>query len=183
MRESAASLADSSTTTSTTTTTTTTTSSVTTTTSGGFFLREPESREVSPGIYAFTENGISHSMFIVSSEGVVVIDPMNTKHATAMLSEIRNITSTPIKYVFYSHNHWDHIGGGQVFKDEGASIVAHKFANEFIEANPNPRVASPDIVWEGDMKSYSLGNITMELHYLGINHGHGKSMKSDSMSI
>ena len=141
----------------------------------GFFLREPESREVSPGIYAFTENGISHSMFIVSSEGVVVIDPMNTKHATAMLTDIRNITSAPIKYVFYSHNHWDHIGGGEVFKDEGAAIISHKFANEWISAHPNPSVIAADTTWDGNMTTYNLGNLTLELHYLGINHGHGKS--------
>ena len=79
-------------------------------------------------------------MFIVTKEGVMVIDPMNAKHARNMLTEIRNITDAPIKYLFYSHNHWDHISGGQVFKDEGACIIAHSDAEKFMKANPNPKV-------------------------------------------
>ena len=106
----------------------------------GFFLRQPEAREVAPDVYSFTDNGISHSMFIVTKEGVMVIDPMNAKHARNMLTEIRNITDAPIKYLFYSHNHWDHISGGQVFKDEGACIIAHSDAEKFMKANKNPKV-------------------------------------------
>ena len=37
----------------------------------------------------------------------------------AMLAEIRNITQAPIRYLFLSHNHYDHIKGAQVFRDEG----------------------------------------------------------------
>ena len=141
-------------------------------------------------MYAFTDNGISHSMFIVTKEGVMVIDPMNDKHAKNMLVEIRNITDAPIKYLFYSHNHWDHISGGQVFRDEGACIISHSIAAKFMKANPNPKVlilshgiiifilsnhkvVLPDKVWDGDKYVVSLGGICVELHYLGINHGHG----------
>jgi glyoxylase-like metal-dependent hydrolase (beta-lactamase superfamily II) len=36
----------------------------------------------------------------------------------------------PIKYMIYSHHHYDHIAGGKPFKDAGATFVAHKRAQE-----------------------------------------------------
>ena len=31
----------------------------------------------------------------------------------------------------------------------------------------------PDETWAGDMMVYSLGDITVELHFLGLSHGNG----------
>lgn len=167
---------------------TATAAAVTTTTTAGFVFRPPETRLVVPGIYAFTLNFLSHSMFIITDESVSIIDPMNTDHSKAMLAAIRNLTTLPIKYLFYTHNHWDHVSGGKVFKDEGAVIISHVEANNFFVANPNPqvflnilninficlsKVTIPDQTWTGNMTTYNLGNFTLELYYLGINHGHG----------
>ena len=46
--------------------------------------------------------------------------------AAAYIAEIEKITQAPIKYVVYSHSHFDHIAGGKPFKDLGAVFVAHK---------------------------------------------------------
>ena len=134
---------------------------------------QPRSREVSPGIYSFTANGQYISMFVVTREGVMVFDPMNRKHSEAMLAEIRKITQAPIKYLFYSHNHWDHASGGEVFRKEGAKIVSHVEAYDYLLANPNPEVVRPDMTWSGDRFDVSLGDFTVELHYLGLSHGLG----------
>ena len=134
---------------------------------------QPRSREVRPGIYSFTANGQYISMFVVTTEGVMVFDPMNRKHSEAMLAEIRKITQAPIKYLFYSHNHWDHTSGGEVFRKEGAKIVSHVEAYDYLLANPNPEVVRPDMTWSGDRFDVSLGDFTVELHYLGLSHGLG----------
>ena len=42
-----------------------------------------------------------------------------------------------------------------------------------IKANPSPDLVLPDETWAGDMKEYSLGDITVELHFLGLSHGNG----------
>ena len=55
------------------------------------------------------------SVFVVTTDGVVVLDPMSTAHATQMLSAIREVSDQPVSYVAYSHNHWDHTGGAAVF--------------------------------------------------------------------
>ena len=44
------------------------------------------------GVFAFTVNGAYISMYVITSEGVMVIDPMSKEHSEAMLAEIRTKT-------------------------------------------------------------------------------------------
>jgi glyoxylase-like metal-dependent hydrolase (beta-lactamase superfamily II) len=44
------------------------------------------------------------------------------------------VTRAPIKYVVYSHHHYDHIAGGRPFKELGATFVAHRNAKTRLEA-------------------------------------------------
>src|SRR6516164_212351 len=76
------------------------------------------------------------SMFVVTPEGVIATDPIGLRRpaAKAYIEEIQKITKAPIKYVIYSHGHFDHIAGGQPFTDLGAIFVAHKNAKARIEA-------------------------------------------------
>ena len=39
-----------------------------------------------------------------------------------------SVTDKPVRYLLHSHNHWDHSKGGQVFRDQGAKIIAHEEA-------------------------------------------------------
>ena len=103
----------------------------------------------------------------------MVIDPMNKRHAENMLVKIREVTQAPIKYLFYSHNHYDHAKGGQVFKDEGAEIISHIGAYEYIKANPSPDLVLPDTKLTGDRYSVTLGGTTLDLYYVGVSHGNG----------
>ena len=140
---------------------------------GGWNPRKPETREVAPNVYSFTSTGFIVSMFMVTSEGVIVIDPMKPEHAEAMLTSIRNITDAPIKYLIYSHNHYDHVEGGQVFKDKGATIISHVDAYDYLKANPKEGVLLPDNNWIGEQFNLTLGDMILEMHYLGLNHGNG----------
>ena len=138
-----------------------------------FQAPKARSKEVSPGVFSFTSSGFIISLFIVTEDGVMVVDPIQLKHAQAMLEEIRRITQAPIKYLFYSHDHWDHTIGGQVFKDQGATIVSHIDAYDWIKANPTEDLVLPDETWLGSKTSYTLGDVTIELHHEGLSHGSG----------
>src|SRR5262249_4084100 len=74
------------------------------------------------------------SRFVVRPEGVIATDPIGERRpaAKAYIEEIQKITKAPIKYVIYSHSHFDHIAGGQPFKDLGAVFVAHRNAQKRI---------------------------------------------------
>ncbi|MCP9199651.1 MBL fold metallo-hydrolase [Gramella sp. GC03-9] len=114
------------------------------------------------------------SLFYVTDSSVVVIDPINISHAETTLKAIREITDKPISHLFYSHNHWDHISGGKVFKDEGATIISHIRAKENIPENDD--VLIPDETWGGPSKTYLIGNKELQLHYFGRNHGAGMTV-------
>ena len=86
--------------------------------------------EGTENVYTF-RNQNSQSMFIVTSDGVIVADPVGygrPQGGAQYLAEIRKVTNQPIRYLVYSHHHFDHIAGGRAFKDAGARVVAHRTA-------------------------------------------------------
>jgi glyoxylase-like metal-dependent hydrolase (beta-lactamase superfamily II) len=133
-------------------------------------------REISDGVYSFTLGEGNHSMFVVGEDGVAVFDTFNSRHSEAMLTAIRGVTELPVKYAFHSHNHWDHASGGKVFKDAGAETVMHALAAEWLTANPGRDTVSADIVWSGQRRDIDLGDFTVQMHYLGMNHGLGMTL-------
>jgi glyoxylase-like metal-dependent hydrolase (beta-lactamase superfamily II) len=111
------------------------------------------------------------SMFVVTKAGVIATDPISLRRpaAKAYIDEIRKITQAPIKYVIYSHSHYDHIAGGKPFKDLGATFIAHKNAKARIEELKPADVVVPDQVVD-TKKVIQLGGTTLELLYVGRNH-------------
>ncbi len=70
----------------------------------------------------------------------------------------------------YSHNHWDHILGGRVFKEAGARFISHAGCVKHFKRRPNPALVMPNGTFK---KNYDLklGGRTLELRYFGLNHG------------
>lgn len=133
--------------------------------------------KVADGVYSYGDPSMGYfSMFVVTEDGVIVVEPVNDVHAQATLGAIREVTDKPIRFLLHSHNHWDHSSGGQVFRDAGATIVAHVEAYEWMKANPHPAMVLPDESWGGNRKDIVLGGKTIELHYLGMNHGLGMTV-------
>ena len=125
------------------------------------------------GLYTFRYGGqATRNIFMVTPVGVIVTDPISVTAARILRQEIRKITPLPVRYVIYSHAHWDHIRGGQIFKDEGARFIAHQDSLSEIKRRPHPEVVMPD---EGFRESrvVRLGGRSLELTYLGRGHGSG----------
>ena len=117
-------------------------------------------------------NGNHQAIFIVTPQGVIATDPVaygKPQGGAQYVAEIRKITQAPIRYLVYSHHHFDHIAGGQAFKDAGATIVAHRRAKERLEVLKDPHTPLPDEVVD-DRRSITLGDTTLELSYVGLNH-------------
>jgi len=111
-------------------------------------------------------------MFVVTPAGVIATDPISygrPQAAVAYVAEIKKVTDKPIKYLVYSHHHYDHAAGGKPFKDAGARIVAHKRAKERLTALKAPDVLIPDEVVVGK-RTIKLGGTTLELIDAGRNH-------------
>jgi len=124
------------------------------------------------GVYIF-RNGNHQAMFIVTREGVIATDPVAYGRPTGgqtYLDEIRKVTNQPVKYVIYSHHHYDHIAGGKAFKDAGATFIAHRRAKERLEMLKDPHTVVPDEAVGDGGRTITLGGTTLELTYHGLNH-------------
>jgi glyoxylase-like metal-dependent hydrolase (beta-lactamase superfamily II) len=127
--------------------------------------------EGTDNVYIFRYQG-HQAMFIVTPAGVIATDPIGRyrpQAVTAYIDEIRKITSAPIRYVVYSHHHYDHIAGGKPFKDAGATFVAHKRAKERL-AELNFADITPVDEAVDKQRSIELGGTTLELIDVGRNH-------------
>ena len=122
-------------------------------------------------VYIF-RNGNHQAMFIVTKEGVIATDPVaygRPQGGQQYVEEIKKVTDKPIKYLIYSHHHYDHIAGGKAFKDAGAKIVAHKRTKERLEKLGDPATPLPDETFE-KQRTIKLGGVALELSYHGLNH-------------
>jgi glyoxylase-like metal-dependent hydrolase (beta-lactamase superfamily II) len=125
-------------------------------------------------VYVF-RYGNHQSMFVVTSQGVIATDPISYQRpAKPYIDAIKAVTDKPIKYVIYSHHHYDHIAGGQPFKELGATFVAHARAKErFLELKKQNAlladVVMPDQVVDAK-KTITLGGTSLELNFVGRNH-------------
>ena len=123
-------------------------------------------------VYVF-RNGAHQAMFIVTPEGVIATDPVAYGRPTGgqdYLNEIRKITDKPVKYLIYSHHHYDHIAGGKAFKDAGATVVAHHIAKTRLAQLNDPHTVLPDETVSDQGRTIRLGGTTLELTYHGKNH-------------
>ncbi len=141
----------------------------------GFNLQAQEIKTIKVKDNLYFVGDRTFSCFYITEKEVIVIDPLDSLRATSTLSAIRKVTKKPITKVFYSHNHWDHISGGQVFNKEGVDFISHIEAKNNI--TPNPKVITPTKTWKGNKKTYNLGKgQDLELFYFGSNHGSGMTV-------
>jgi glyoxylase-like metal-dependent hydrolase (beta-lactamase superfamily II) len=133
-----------------------------------------EARKVegTENVYIF-RNGNHQSIFIVTKEGVIATDPVaygRPQGGEQYLAEIKKVTQAPIRYLIYSHHHYDHIAGGKAFKDAGATIIAHQKAKQRLEKLQDPATPLPDETVSDKGRTIKLGGTTLELRYVGLNH-------------
>jgi len=122
-------------------------------------------------VYIF-RNGNNQSIFVVTNEGVIATDPVaygRPQGGAAYVEEIKKVTDKPIKYLVYSHHHFDHITGGKAFKDTGAKIVAHKRVNERLAVQNDPATPPADETFD-KKRTITLGGTALELTFVGLNH-------------
>src|SRR5262245_19691923 len=123
-------------------------------------------------VYIF-RNGNHQAMFVVTPAGVIATDPVAYGRPTggqAYVDEIKKVTDQPIKYLIYSHHHFDHIAGGKALKDAGATVIAHQRAKDRLAKLADPHTVLPDETIGDEGRTIALGGTTLELKYVGLNH-------------
>ena len=148
--------------------------------------------QVAPGLFFMYHHEESNAAWMVTDEGVLVIDTrQHPRRAEELLAMIRRTTDKPIRWVVNTHAHGDHYFGNSVFKREGAVFIAHRdtagmmkshFGLEmkrrqgyFRQRQFDPKEVSvvlPDITFDSTL-TLTLGGRTVELVYMGAGQNPG----------
>jgi glyoxylase-like metal-dependent hydrolase (beta-lactamase superfamily II) len=122
--------------------------------------------KVAGEVYRFRNNN-HYSLVIITPAGVIFSDPINADASNWLKVELKKRTDQPVRFVIYSHDHADHISGGEVFKDT-AQFISQVNAKPVIigEKRPTP---VPNITFT-DALDIDLGGTLVQLRYVGRNH-------------
>lgn len=85
-------------------------------------------------------NFISNAGFVLTPQGVVVIDALGSPAlAEELIAVIRQVTPLPIRFLIVTHYHADHIYGLQAFQAAGAEILAHRAGRDYLNSDTAAR--------------------------------------------
>ena len=101
-----------------------------------------EISQIAGEVYRF-RNQNHYSVFAVTPAGIIATDPINAEAAQWLKAELQRRFNRPVKYLIYSHDHADHIAGGEVFADT-ATVIAHENAKAAIMAEAAAYGGAPD---------------------------------------
>jgi cyclase len=108
-------------------------------------------RQVGPNVWAAIDNpkaearASANAGFVIGSASVAVIDTFaNGETARLLLTEIRQRTKLPVKFVINTHYHFDHVAGNNVFVENGAVVLAQRNVHGWIHPE-NLRLFGADI--------------------------------------
>lgn len=152
-------------------------------------------KQVAPDLYFLYDDLSSNSAFLVTEEGVLVIDTrQHPAHGRDLIERIRAITDKPVKWVINTHAHGDHYYGNPAFKAIGATIIAQRdvvagmIKNEQLEfkrrlaffksLNLDPaevKTILPDVTFDSRL-TLKLGGRSIEIMYLGPGQNPGDTL-------
>ena len=162
---------------------------------GGEKPQAAQLQQVAPDLYFFWNDVSSNALFLVTDEGVLVVDAQqHPADARRLLGLIRTVTDKPIRWLVVTHAHGDHFLGNPVFKAEGATIISHRdtrammqkyYADEvqrrqdyFKRHNLDPnelKMVLPDVTFDTRFTVH-LGGRTIELMNWGAAQNPGDTL-------
>ena len=113
-------------------------------------------------------NNIYNTMFLVTTDGVVLFDP-HRQSGPWLQKAIGKVTNKPVSHIIYSHYHRDHIQDAATFK-ESATYVAHVHTARRLKQKQYPGIPLPDSVVTEDENILRIGDKEVRLLYFGPNH-------------
>lgn len=84
-------------------------------------------RRIAPGVWfreGDLEQGHCNNVIIEMKDYMIVVDANYPSGARAAMADVKRLSSKPIKYVFDTHHHGDHLYGNVLWTQEGATTLA-----------------------------------------------------------
>ena len=142
---------------------------------------------VGEDLYAYISDNdaSSNSTFLVTSEGILVVDTgIDENEAGKLLSAIRKISGRPIRYIVNTHYHPDHQGGNGIVGPQ-ADVISTKWTHdrtrEFLD-NPEARERfsgsrfRPATIAFADRIDVHLGEYRVQIFHPGKAHTSGDAL-------
>ncbi len=154
-----------------------------------------ELKQVAPDLWFLYDDLSSNAAFLVSDDGVLVIDTrQHPQHGRELIAMIRKVTDKPIRWVINTHAHGDHYYGNPPFRALGATIIAHRdtvagmvkneklefgrrqafFSSQGLDAK-EVRTVLPDLTFDSSLR-LQLGRYPVEIFYWGAGQNPGDTM-------
>ncbi|CAF1264952.1 unnamed protein product [Didymodactylos carnosus] len=133
-------------------------------------------QHIDGGLYWLVAN-VYQVMFLVSNEGVIVVDAPPYNIGDYYLKAISEVTNKVVTHVVYSHDHLDHIGSSGIFP-KNATYIAHKLVADSLSA-AKAMATNVSLVPPIPTRTFTknllltVGNQTLQLAYHGDGHSPG----------
>jgi cyclase len=129
-------------------------------------------RSLKPNLYMIVGGG-ANMLVRVTTEGLIVVDTKNPgdENYKRVVEEIASVSSLPIKYVFNTHHHPDHVGNNQKFLDSGAQVIGLDALKARMASDPRTKdiPGLPTVTFAKDYV-LTLGGAEVQAHFFGRGH-------------
>jgi glyoxylase-like metal-dependent hydrolase (beta-lactamase superfamily II) len=124
---------------------------------------------VAPGVWF--RRGFANTMIVEMKDYLVVVDSGMKATAEATRADCQALSPKPVKYVFITHHHFDHVDGNPVWTAAGATTLA--FAGVRAELESQKQYEMPRQIIDGDSFTLDDGARRLEFHHYGWAHTRG----------
>jgi cyclase len=109
----------------------------------------------------------------VTPEGLILIDDKYPDNILEVLSQVRSVSSLPIRYLLNTHHHADHVSGNANLRALGVDIIGHRNIRENFLRIKQP--GEPNIVFADESALY-LGGVEVKMIHFGNGHTNGDTV-------
>jgi alkyl sulfatase BDS1-like metallo-beta-lactamase superfamily hydrolase len=99
---------------------------------------QPEATKINDFIYL--SEGLSNAFLITTPEGRIVINTGMGFEAPVHKRNFDAVDDGPTRYILFTQGHVDHVGGTDLFREEGTKVVAH--ANNQAHQTDDSRISA-----------------------------------------
>jgi glyoxylase-like metal-dependent hydrolase (beta-lactamase superfamily II) len=132
--------------------------------------------QLADGLYYLEGQGGNIGVSI-GEDGVFIIDDQFAPLSGKILDAIAELSSDPVRFVFNTHNHGDHVGGNANMAAQGAVIFSHdNVRNHIIAGFENSMMPSAQermslpVVTFADSMNFHLNGHDIHVFHLGPGH-------------
>ncbi|WP_168204042.1 MBL fold metallo-hydrolase [Aliikangiella coralliicola] len=125
-------------------------------------------QKISENVYSIFLNYVQ-TLVVIGDKGVLITDPANSIRAKQLKKEIAKLTPLPVTDIVLSHEHYDHIGGTEVFP--GATIYAQKHAEAVFRLDITGQAPKKVDLLVNEKETIKMGNTKVNLYHYGAADG------------